>query len=57
MTSLDLFSLLEWLTELKETFFLLDHLFIMKGYNSGMSKGSHRGEVTWEGGMGLSSPL
>lgn len=29
--SLGLISLLEWLTELRETFYLLDYMFIKKG--------------------------
>ena len=36
--SLGLINLLEWLTELRETFYLLDHWFIIKGYNSGTAR-------------------
>lgn len=32
---LGLITLLEWLTEFRETVYLLDHWFIVKGYNSG----------------------
>lgn len=32
------FNLLLWLTELRETFYLLDHQFITKWYNSGTSR-------------------
>lgn len=31
-------NLLEWFTELRETFYLLDHKFIIKEYNSGTTK-------------------
>ena len=31
----------EWLTEVKEAFYLLDHRFITKGYNSGTARGQH----------------
>ena len=31
-------NLLKWLTEVRETFCLLEYLFIIKGYNSGMAK-------------------
>ena len=33
-----LISLLEWLTELKEKFYLLDHQFLTQRYNSGTSR-------------------
>ena len=36
--SLDLVNLLEWHTELRETFYLLDHRFIVKGYNLGPAR-------------------
>ena len=36
--SLVLINLLEWLTKLRETFYLLDHWFIIKGYNSGRAR-------------------
>ena len=36
-SSLDLINLLEWLIELRETFYLLGYQFIIKGYNSGIS--------------------
>ena len=36
--SLSSVNLLEWLTELKGTFCLQDHQFIIKGYNSGTAK-------------------
>ena len=31
-------NLLEWITELRETFYLLDHWFIIKGCNSGIAR-------------------
>ena len=31
-------NLLEWLTESREMFYLLDYCFIIKGYNSGMDR-------------------
>ena len=37
-SSLGSINLLEWLRELRETFCLLDHHFIIKGYNSGTSR-------------------
>ena len=37
-SSLGSINLLEWLTELSETFHLLDYQFIIKGYNSGTAK-------------------
>ena len=36
--SLDLINLLEWLTELRETFYLLDYQFIIGGYNPGTAR-------------------
>ena len=36
--SLGLINLLEWLTELRETFYLLVYRFIIKGYNSGRAR-------------------
>ena len=36
--SLGSINLLEWLTELRETFYLLDYQFILKGYNSGTAR-------------------
>ena len=36
--SLGSINLQEWLTELRGTFYLLDHQFIIKGYNSGTAK-------------------
>ena len=36
--SLDLMNLLAWLTELRKTFYLLDCLFIIEGYNSETSR-------------------
>ena len=33
-----LINLLEWFTELRETFYFLDHQFITKGYNSGTAQ-------------------
>ena len=32
---LGLINLLEWLTEFRETFYLLDYMFVIKGCNSG----------------------
>ena len=37
--SLGSINLLEWLTELKETFYLLDHWFIMKDKTQEQSDG------------------
>ena len=37
-SSLSLISLLEQLTELRETFYLLDHQFIIRGYNPGTAR-------------------
>ena len=37
--SLGLINLLEWLTELRETFYSLDYQFIMKGYNTRTADG------------------
>jgi len=50
--------LLEWLTKLRETFYLLDYQFVIKGYNSrtarwkrsigqGMEKGARIFHVLW----------
>ena len=36
--SLGLINLLEWPTELRETFHLLDYQFIIKGYNPGTAR-------------------
>ena len=36
--SLGLINLLEWFTELRETFYSVDHWFIMKRYNSGTAR-------------------
>ena len=36
--SLGSINLLEWLTELRETFYLLNYQFIVKGYNSGTAR-------------------
>ena len=36
--SLGSINLLEWLTELREAFYLVDYQFILKGYNSGMAR-------------------
>ena len=38
-TLLGLINLLEELTELRETFYLLDYCLIIKGYNSGIADG------------------
>ena len=39
-----LINLLEWLTELRETFYLVDHQCLIRGYNSGRAK--------WKGCIG-----
>ena len=45
ISSLDLINLLEWLTELRKTFYLLDYWFIIKGFNSGRArKEKHTGQ-------------
>ena len=36
--SLDSITLVEWLTELRETFYLLKHQDIIKGQNSGIAR-------------------
>ena len=36
--SSDLINLQEWLTELRESFYLLDYWFIIKRYNSGIAR-------------------
>lgn len=40
-------NLLEWLTECRETFYLLDHRFTVKGYNAGVAK--WRDSQCWPG--------
>ena len=48
--SLDLISLLEQFTELRETFYLLDHWFIINVYNSGTAKWKRcLGQDMWKG--------
>ena len=48
--SLGLFNLLEQLTELRETFYLLDYWLIIKGYNSGTARWKRCvGQGMWEG--------
>ena len=54
--SLGSINLLEQLTELRETFYLLDYWFIIKGYNSGTARlkrciGQSKGK-----GLGVSTP-
>ena len=63
--SLGLINLLEWLTEFRETFYLLlDHWFIIKGYNSraarwkkcigqGMGKGNRASMLSCGGSLSL----
>ena len=49
-------NLLEWLTELGETFYFLDHWFTIKGYNSGRARWKRcRGQST-RTGQGISMP-
>ena len=51
--SSDLVHLLEWLTELRETFYLLDCWFSIKGYNSGIAREERCiGQDTWGGSQG-----
>ena len=48
-SSLGLINLLQWLMELRETFYLLDHWFVIKGYNSGTFRGKRcTGQVMGE---------
>ena len=43
-------NLLEWLTELRKTFYVLDYWFIIEGYSAGTAKWKrHIGQGTWEG--------
>ena len=45
-----LINVLERLTELRETFYLLDYWFIIEGYNSGTARWKrYTGQGTWEG--------
>ena len=48
----------EQLTEIRETFYLLDHQFIIKGYNSETARSKKcTGQVMWKGcGASLPSP-
>lgn len=43
-------SLLEWLTKLRETFYLLDHWFMIKEYNSGTARGQKCLGQAWKKG-------
>ena len=48
-------NMLEWLTELRETFYVVNHWFIIKGYNSEIAKWNR---WTWEGiGKGLRASM
>ena len=51
-------TFLEQLTEIRETFYLLDHWFIMKGYNSETARSKKfTGHGVWQGhGVSLPSP-
>ena len=42
-----LINLLKWLTELRETFYLLDYQFIVKGYNSGLARWQRYIDKVW----------
>lgn len=44
LPALDSSNLLEWLTELRELFYLPDHQLIIKGYNSGRARGKSQRE-------------
>ena len=47
---LDLINFLEQLTELRETFYLVDYQFTIKAYDSGMARSkSCIGQGTWKG--------
>ena len=49
--SLGLINVLEWLTELREAFYSLDHQFIINEYNSGTARWKRSiGQGMWEGG-------
>lgn len=52
----DLINMLEQLTEIREILYLLDHWFILKGYNSGTVERGAQGKV-WEKGTELLYPL
>ena len=54
--SLGWINLLEWLTDLRETFYLLDYRFIIKGCNSGTARWKRcRGQGMGKG-HGASTP-
>ena len=55
--SLGSINLLEWLRELKETFYLLDDQFIIKGYNSGTARRNTCLGPVWVKGTELPCPL
>lgn len=56
--SLGLINLLEQLTEMRETFYLLDHPLMMKGYDSGTARWERctRQGVGKRGGDSMLSP-
>lgn len=51
--SLGLTNLLQWLTELRERFHLLDYWLIMKGCTQGQSDGGDALGKVWGRDMGL----
>ena len=56
--SLVLINLLEWLTELRETFYLLDHWFIIQGYNLGTARWKRcTRQGMWEQAWSFHAPL
>ena len=57
MPSLGLINLLEQLTELRETFYLLEYWFIMNEYNSGMARRKRCIDKIWGKGVELPCPF